>query len=266
MQPKASKPPALPHAFQQLTKGQPVFIANGTLEALKWLALVLMTLDHVNKYVFAWSLPGTVEAGRLVMPIFGFVLAYNLARPDLNEAGVQRMAMRLLAFGALAAPAYVALNTALMHRLKPEKLDAVSWLPLNILFTLLVATLMIAMLKRSNAYWPAIAASCFILAGMAVEYRWFGLAFVLASWYHCRHGSPFSVALLVLATAALAVINGNFYALLALPLLLLAMRFDLKVPRWRHVFYAYYPLHLAAIWVWLYGADWTSQILGGWNP
>ncbi|MBK7549911.1 MAG: hypothetical protein IPI20_19875 [Rhodoferax sp.] len=59
----------------------PLHIDNGTLEALKWLALVLMTGDHVNKYVLADSLPGLFELGRLAMPLFMFVLAYNLARP-----------------------------------------------------------------------------------------------------------------------------------------------------------------------------------------
>lgn len=264
MQPAASKTtPALPHALMRSMQGQPVHIANGTLEALKWLALVLMTLDHVNRYVFAWGLPGAVEAGRLVMPIFGFVLAYNLARPGLGEAGLHRMVMRLFAFGALATPAYVALNTALLHRLKPETVELTSWWPLNILFTLLLATIIIAMLKRSHQAWLGIAAACFALAAPAFEYAWFGLAFVLACWYHCRQGSPFSVALLVLAAAALAVVNGNFYALLALPLLLLAHRIDLKVPRWRHVFYWYYPLHLMAIWLWLRGIGYVTMNLFG---
>ena len=261
MQPDAPKTPALPHAFMRFTQGRPVHMANGTLEALKWLALVLMTLDHVNKYVFWGGLPGAVEAGRLVLPIFGFVLGYNLARPDLCDAGLRRMFMRLLAFGAMATPVFVALSTALLHRFKPEKAEIVSWLPLNILFTLLLATVIVAMLKKSHPLWPAVAASCFILGGAVVEYRWFGLAFVLASWYHCRHGSPLSVVLLVLAAAALTVINGNFYALLSLPLLLLATRFEWKVPRWRHVFYAYYPLHLAAIWMWLYGSGWATRLL-----
>ncbi|MWQ92496.1 conjugal transfer protein TraX, partial [Escherichia coli] len=32
-------------------------IADGTIEALKWLALLAMTGDHVNKYLFNGTLP-----------------------------------------------------------------------------------------------------------------------------------------------------------------------------------------------------------------
>ncbi len=37
-------------------------------------------------------------------------------------------------------------------------------------------------------------------------------------------------------------------ALAALPLVLAASRVDLPMPRLRWAFYAYYPLHLAALW------------------
>ena len=60
-------------------------VSNGTIEGLKWVGLLLMTGDHVNKYLFAERLPGLSELGRLAMPIFGFVLAYNLARPGALE-------------------------------------------------------------------------------------------------------------------------------------------------------------------------------------
>ena len=40
-------------------------IANGTLEALKWLALLLMTGGHVNKYLFNGTLPWLFNAGRV---------------------------------------------------------------------------------------------------------------------------------------------------------------------------------------------------------
>lgn len=58
-----------------------LFVADGTVEGLKWLGLLLMTGDHVNKYLFNGTLPFLFEAGRLAMPIFVFVLAFNLARP-----------------------------------------------------------------------------------------------------------------------------------------------------------------------------------------
>jgi hypothetical protein len=50
-----------------------------------------------------------------------------------------------------------------------------------------------------------------------------------------------------LATASLALINGNFAALAALPLIWGASRVDLPIPRLRWVFYAFYPAHLSLI-------------------
>jgi hypothetical protein len=48
-------------------------------------------------------------------------------------------------------------------------------------------------------------------------------------------------------TAALHVINGNLWALVALPVVMLATQVNLRVPRHQHWFYVYYPLHLAAL-------------------
>jgi hypothetical protein len=63
------------------TNGLPrLQLANGSLEALKWLALLLMLGDHVNKYLLHDAVPVLFDAGRLVMPIFAVVLGYNLGR------------------------------------------------------------------------------------------------------------------------------------------------------------------------------------------
>ncbi|MGE4125505.1 MAG: TraX family protein [Pusillimonas sp.] len=105
-------------------------VPDGTVEALKWLALVLMTGDHVNKYLFNATLPVLFEAGRVALPLFVFVLAYNLARPGTLERGVYGRAMsRLTVFGALASVPFVALGGL-----------AWGWWPLNVMFTLLVVT------------------------------------------------------------------------------------------------------------------------------
>lgn len=51
------------------------------------------------------------ELGRIAMPLFGFVLAYNLARSDSLQKGMHVRAMqRLFIFGLLAAPFFIALK------------------------------------------------------------------------------------------------------------------------------------------------------------
>lgn len=86
-------------------------VADGTIEALKWLGVALMTVDHANKYLFNETSSAAFAAGRFALPIFAFVLAYNLARPDaLARGAYKRTAGRLLLFGLLATPAFIALG------------------------------------------------------------------------------------------------------------------------------------------------------------
>jgi len=77
-------------------------IADDTLEALKWLALLLMTGDHVNKYLVNGTLPWLFNAGRVTLPLFVFVIALHLARPDILERGAYPPTMKRL--GPVSAP------------------------------------------------------------------------------------------------------------------------------------------------------------------
>ena len=57
------------------------------------------------------------------------------------------------------------------------------------------------------------------------------------------------LALWVGSVIALYAINRNFWALAALPLIFAARHIDVTVPRARYLFYAYYPSHLAIVWL-----------------
>lgn len=213
-------------------------IKTGTLETLKWAALVLMTGDHVNKYLFNETLPYLFEAGRLAMPLFVFVLAYNLARPGAFERGVYKRAMiRLGIFGALATPAFVALGS-------------LSWFPLNILFTLLVITAVASQLDPvGRGTFPCLAGAAlvFVLGSALVEFWWPAVAFGVAIWWYCKSPTWAALATALATCTALLWINGNLWALAALPVVAIASLVDLRVPRLRWVFYAYYPAHLMAL-------------------
>ena len=210
-------------------------ITDGTLEALKWLGMVLMALDHVNKYLLGESNAVLFDLGRMVMPLFGFVLMYNLARPGALAAGVHaRVTKRLLAFGALSTPVFVAL---------------VGWWPLNILFMLLLATGVVWLLEPGGQRRIALAILVLVVAGALVEFWWFGVLSCLGAWAYCRRPTPLRLALWILALASLWIVNRNFAALTVLPLLWGATRVDVPLERSRWIFYAFYPLHLTVIWL-----------------
>jgi hypothetical protein len=211
----------------------PWSISDGSLEALKWVGLVLMTGDHLNKYLLHEAIPALYALGRMAMPLFGFVLMANLARPKALAAGAHLRAMKRLAiFALLAAPSYIQL---------------VGWWPLNIMGTLLLATLIVWLLERGGWLCRGTASIAFVVAGATVEFWWPALLYCLGAWAFVRRpGSP-RILLWVLATASLAIVNGNFAALAALLLIWAASRLDIPVPRSRWIFYVFYPAHLSVI-------------------
>ncbi len=224
-----------------------IAFTSGTVEALKWFALVLMTGDHVNKHLIKPYVPELLWAGRLAMPIFMVVLAYNLSRHGAFESGIySRTFRRLAVFGVIASVPYIALS---------ERQPV--WLPLNILFTLLATAATIYYIERAkrsvddigrHANWM-LAIGTFVVIGALVEYRWPALIFGVAAWRYFSHPSWFALAATIVAWISLQVINLNHWALAAIPLLYLASRIDVPVPRWRWAFYVYYPLHLFLIWL-----------------
>lgn len=216
-----------------------LFVPDGTIQAIKWLGLLLMTGDHINKYLFNGTFDWLYSAGRLCLPIFVFVLAYNLARPgSLTKGAYGRTMARLGIFGSIASLPFIALGGL-----------ADGWWPLNILFTLLVLTATLFLVERGGI--AALTGAClvFLCGGAVVEFWWPALALGVAVWSYCKRPSLIAAAAAIAALAALGYINGNQWALLALPLILLASALDLPVPRMRWVFYAFYPLHLAALWL-----------------
>lgn len=217
---------------QALTVLPRLVLSDGTLEALKWLGLILMTGDHVNKYLFNGTLPLLFETGRLALPLFVFVLAYNLARPHALEFGVYRRIMiRLAIFGGLATPAFVALGSLRFGGV---------W-PLNIMFTLLAFMATACLVEKGRIFAAGLV---FLVGGGLGEFLWPAIAFGLAIWSYCKRPSLTAVAVAFIACASLWLINHNMWALAALPVILMATRFDLRVPRLRLLFYGYYPLHL----------------------
>ena len=196
-----------------------------------------MVIDHENKYLFAHTIPGAFEAGRLAMPIFGFVLAYNLARPGALAAGVHvRVMKRLALYGLAATPFFIGLGGL-----------AFGWWPLNIMAMLLVSAVIVRLVEQGGFARLAGAAALFLLGGAFVEFWWFALAFTVSAWWYFKTGSKAAVVACTLALAALYVVNKNLWALAAIPMMLAAPLVDLNVHRLRHVFYAFYPVHLAVL-------------------
>ena len=216
-----------------------LFVSDGTIEAMKWLALILMTGDHINKYLFNETLPFLFETGRMAMPLFVFVLAYNLARPGIYKSGAYlRIMTRLTIFGLLATPAFIALGGLLD-----------GWWPLNIMFALLVITATLYIIEYRTVGGYVTAAAVFLVGSAFVEFWWPAVLFGLAVWWYCKKSGLMPLTLALASLASLWFVNGNLWALAVVPIILLLSRIELRMPRLRWAFYGYYPIHLAALWL-----------------
>ncbi|GGD52503.1 TraX family protein [Pseudoxanthomonas indica] len=201
-------------------------------EVLKWLALVLMTGDHVNKVLLHEQYPWLTDVARVVFPIFAIVLAYNLAQHPSPDA-TRRALVRMLVFAVLTQPFHA---WAFGY-----------WVPLNVLFTLALGVYVATAANR----WLSVIA--WLMGGAVVDYEWFGVAVVVAGFYLWRISAEsrsqwvIAAALMVAAVAALYAINGNLIALGAIPLLWMVGRLPGSVARCKWLFLAYYVIHLAVL-------------------
>ena len=75
----------------------PLVVADGTLQTLKWFALIVMALDHINKFGFREQLPFVFELGRSVLPIFA------LAEQPVGAAFFFFAVAGLVSIGAMGA-------------------------------------------------------------------------------------------------------------------------------------------------------------------
>ncbi|WP_459056882.1 TraX family protein [Stenotrophomonas sp. PSU-St22] len=219
-------------------------MTSGGRELLKWLALVLMTGDHIVTVFGLGYVPVVSELGRIAFPVFALVMAYNLAQPG---ADVGKSARRLALWGLVATPAAaIAFGQAL---------------PLNVLLTFAAAAGCIWALERHQ--W-ALAALLYIVAPVVLDYAWPGVWLVLAAWaWFKNHGKRMHWLLgswdwrrhrlyLVLpiwvwaCMGLLCLYNGNGWALLALPFMSLG-ELPARIPRAGRGFYAYYMGHLLVL-------------------
>lgn len=212
-------------------------LSSAQQEFLKWLAIVSMTFDHINKLIFASGLPAFSQFGRLAFPLFCYLIAFNVVR---RGAAPQRYFLPLLIFGVLSQSIY-------------------SWAfegdELNIFFTLFLGAgylWLVSWLKvkgRSSIIAHVLAVCFLAVPASFVSYQFFGpfLIPILAGFLK----KP--TVLSVLGTGFYLMLTNNFlpisvYTLLLLPAVLTAPRLPLRLRRSnKWIFYGFYPIHIIVL-------------------
>ena len=176
--------------------------------------------------------------GRLAMPLFAFTFGYSLTNFTFKNAQSVRMLLfRLLITALISSIPYIYLQS-------PS--NAVGIWPLNINFYVLsCCTYSVYKYMEKNYIASSSQQHSFIIGGMVVEYFWAGLLlkpFLLTIF--AKRPNWKNILLIVFSLTLLIDLNGNFYALLFLPIVYFAPYLNVKCRRVKHVFYLLYPLHL----------------------
>lgn len=231
---------------------------NENTGLLKILAVLFMITDHVGVAFF----PQMIELriiGRIAMPLFAWCLCVGAE----YTRNIWKYALRLLLVGIIAQPCFM---LGLNHE----------WRELNVYATLLCGLLGIAAIREKrfgSQYWGpvlVILISCLL----KMDYGWQGVAFIMVL-YGCRKSRSSITALMFAfclywgqgtysirsafgipaiteisflpnAKRLLAdIARIEFWAILALPLMILPLKKNWKLPKW--VWYSIYPVHLLII-------------------
>ncbi|MDO5152349.1 MAG: TraX family protein [Eubacteriales bacterium] len=219
---------------------------NLDTDFLKIIAIISMTVDHVGSAFFP-QYPVFRWIGRLAFPIFCYCMTVGM----LYTRDIKKYLIRLAVFAFLSQPVYVLAFNA--DRFWEE------FTSLNIFFTLFVSLLGLWSFREKK--WWLFAAAVLALMCINFDYAATGLILMLI-FYLCRNKPWLGAALYVLSylpalncypddplalTVAGHAIGFEIFCILAAPLIFLNTNTKIKISKW--FFYAFYPLHLLAIYI-----------------
>ena len=230
---------------------------NTATSWLKIIALVFMFIDHAGKMCFP-TVPEMRMLGRIAFPIYAWcmIVGFHYTR------SVPKYLLRILVTGLVSQPLYM---LALSHTWSQPNIFLTLFLGLCALWGIRekkylshlwapAAALALASILRADYGWRGVL--LFIML-YAVQDSRPGIAAVMTA-YALFWGSSYSVTKSLFGlTVDLGTLPGFLsqplsslmrmqgYILLALPLILIPFKKDLKLPRW--VGYALYPAHLAVL-------------------
>lgn len=221
---------------------------------LKLLALVFMFCDHAGKMLLP-HVPEMRMIGRIAFPLYCWCLVVGACR----TRSMPKYLLRMLLIGAISQPLYM---WGLNH----------TWQEPNIFLTLSVALLGLWGMKEkkwgSHIWAPA--AALVLSVVLRCDYSWKGVLLVFLL-YACRGSRGALIAVMIAfcmywgsTSSTVAYLFGmrvdvpapftaiaspflrlQALAILALPLMLLPDRWNIRLPKW--LGYALYPAHLVVL-------------------
>ena len=247
---------------------------NENTAVLKALAILFMVTDHVGAALLKQYSELRI-IGRIAFPLFVWCLVVGTE----YTRNIWKYALRILLVGIVSQPCFM---LALNHK----------WNQLNVFATLLIGLLGLAAIrvnKFGSRYWGPVVA-ILIACGIEMDYGWQGVLFVFLL-YGCRKQRSAIASVMIayclymgygtytitkafgiqaISSIPFLAYSGRlmadiarieFWAILALPLILWPMKTRTKMPKM--IGYAAYPVHLLIIGL-IRNWDHLAETIKGW--
>jgi len=200
---------------------------------IKWLALILMVVDHIG---FLLEAEPMRVIGRLSFPMFAWIFAQNWKRRE-PDSPAQPLITRLVLFGILAQIPYILLFMNLN---------------LNILISLAVAGITFSQIHKSSKKILMLTVGLITAQLLGVSYGWYAVACPLLMINLKGAGDRMWWIGWIITNVVYAATSGSFIQLFAiLTPVILAYHNPAKNRKptaiEKKFFYYFYPIHLAGL-------------------
>ena len=212
---------------------------SGTIEFIKWIAIIAMTVDHVGLILFP-DLTVLRMVGRVALPLFGYLLIHNYLFFTTDK---KKYIARLWVFAAISQPFFY-------YIVYPS---------LNIFFLLALALTVIHLTEntRGRAFNRSVEnITGFMIVSLAlalssfINYGIFGFALLLFMYlaFERIEYAFFVFLLIALMNFSLTHVSYVFCGFLFYPIIFFSGQLNLNIKRMKPLlFYAFYPAHLLVI-------------------
>ncbi len=213
--------------------------SSGTIEFIKWIAIIAMAVDHIGLILFP-DVTALRMVGRVALPLFGYLLIHNYL---FFTSDKKKYIVRLWTFAVISQPFFY----------------FIAFPSLNIFFLLALALSSIYLIESTKGTGSNSAIESmtgFVIVSLAlvlslfINYGVFGFALLLFMYLSFRKSEYaffvfLSIALMNFSLTHVAYVLCGF---LFYPIIYYSGQLDLSIKRMNPLFfYTFYPAHLLII-------------------
>lgn len=217
-----------------------------SLETIKYIAILLMVVDHINAYFFdGYGHENIITAiTRMTFPLFVFMLTYNYL---YNSKHKKRYIQRMIITAILSQIPYMLVFQVIIGHFTT-----------NVLFTLSAGLIFLWSTEQKREGQTDRGLIALVIAGFSIvsllffDYGIQGFLLTVAFYLYLNNPSALNIASLVIATMILNQPTPYLFSSLGALMIIWYFRKEGRGLNLKRIpgiyFYAFYPIHLLLIW------------------